>query len=133
MPWTKDQRRQVIAQLAARDGAICHYCQVPLETGGRPRPGEPYALLRIIAGRSFFYGRAPIEVDHITPRSEGGGDELSNLILSCSRCNGHRRVKPYAEYVQIVEAWKRHVNWPVLLAEIYAICGEPYPPSEVPQ
>ncbi len=26
-------------------------------------------------------------VDHVRPRSEGGTDELSNLVVSCADCN----------------------------------------------
>ena len=42
----------------------CEYCHAPEEvTGGR------------------------YQVDHILPRSLGGGDELANLAFGCSGCN----------------------------------------------
>src|SRR5215213_8798662 len=35
-------------------------------------------------------GASPIyrmQIEHITPRKHGGGDELDNLALACSECN----------------------------------------------
>lgn len=32
--------------------------------------------------------------DHIIPRSEGGSDDLNNLVLSCFRCNQERGNMP---------------------------------------
>lgn len=49
-------------EIFKRDGFICQYC------GGHP----PQAILH---------------VDHITPVAGGGGNEQSNLITACSRCN----------------------------------------------
>jgi 5-methylcytosine-specific restriction endonuclease McrA len=28
-----------------------------------------------------------IEIDHVIPRSEGGGDSITNLVTSCNACN----------------------------------------------
>ena len=51
-------------------------------------------LVRERAGRRCEYCHAPDEVtggryqvDHILPRSLGGGDELANLAFGCSGCN----------------------------------------------
>ena len=51
-------------------------------------------LVRERAGRRCEYCRAPEEVtgsryqiDHILPRSLGGGDEPENLALGCASCN----------------------------------------------
>jgi hypothetical protein len=45
-----------------RDGFTCQYC-------GRKTP------------------QVVLEVDHIIPRAEGGGDEMTNLVTSCYECN----------------------------------------------
>lgn len=45
-----------------RDGFTCQYC-------GRKTP------------------EVVLEVDHIIPKSKGGGDELENLVTSCWECN----------------------------------------------
>lgn len=42
--------------------------------------------------------------DHIIPRSLGGGNFISNLLLACQPCNGKRGNKPYAEFVAQVAA-----------------------------
>jgi len=46
-------------------------------------------------------------VDHIVPRSDGGTDDLSNLILACGPCNfakGGRRLAPEHEAELLAKA-----------------------------
>ena len=57
-------------------GRRCHYC------------GSVHALT----------------ADHLTPRSEGGSDEASNLVPACVTCNTSRRNRPYGEFLEIIEA-----------------------------
>lgn len=45
-----------------QSGYICHYCNAPANTA-----------------------------DHIIPRSQGGSDELSNLLPACHQCNSTRQ------------------------------------------
>ena len=33
------------------------------------------------------------QVDHIIPRSQGGSNDLSNLVCACSRCNASKGAK----------------------------------------
>lgn len=54
-----------------RDGWQCAYCQKHLE------------------GRDAT-------VDHITPKTAGGGDEPENLIAACRRCNGIKSDQMFA-------------------------------------
>lgn len=77
-PFCKHKRLKVFAQ----KGCTCVSCGV-----------EGTVLARGIdkgGGRHWdvytedFY---PLTVDHIVPKSKGGGDELSNLQPMCSRCN----------------------------------------------
>jgi hypothetical protein len=57
--------------LLARDGNSCHYCD---EVMGLPKDnGKHYPQ--------------EITIDHIVPRSIGGSNMLSNLVLACYRCN----------------------------------------------
>jgi hypothetical protein len=60
-------------------------------------------------------------VDHITPRSLGGSDELNNLALACRRCNERRYnfvagIDPETqETVPIfnprLQKWDKHFVW----------------------
>lgn len=50
-------------EILKRDGFQCRYC------GARPADG------------------AVLQIDHITPRAEGGTDEPTNLTTACRDCN----------------------------------------------
>ncbi len=56
-----------------RDGHVCAYC-------GR-RDAERY------------------ELDHIVPRSRGGSDRASNLVVACSDCNSAKGNAPVTEFL----------------------------------
>src|SRR2546425_8437248 len=43
-----------------------------------------------------------LSVDHILPKSLGGGDEEENLVTSCSLCNSMKGAKSAA---RIIETW----------------------------
>lgn len=78
--------------------------------------------------RCLFCGKAApeteLEIDHLQPRSKGGGDELENLATACRDCN---RGKSDTEASLFVRSWrnlegkffhsyqlvggKRHVQW----------------------
>ena len=60
----KDETKQVVRE---RANYLCEYC---------------HSLERLSASR--------FTIDHITPRSLGGSDELENLALACRRCNERR-------------------------------------------
>ena len=40
-----------------------------------------------------------LEIEHITPRSRGGSDNVSNLTLSCSDCNRKKGTKTLEEFL----------------------------------
>jgi 5-methylcytosine-specific restriction endonuclease McrA len=64
------QLRRVIIIL--RDGARCQYCSKPLT-----------------------YNQ--LTLDHVLPKSRGGGDELGNLVTCCERCNSFKANRTPAE------------------------------------
>jgi 5-methylcytosine-specific restriction endonuclease McrA len=37
-----------------------------------------------------FLSTAPLTIDHLTPQSLGGADDIENLALACRRCNERR-------------------------------------------
>ncbi|EQD24045.1 MAG: hypothetical protein D084_Lepto4C00616G0001 [Leptospirillum sp. Group IV 'UBA BS'] len=53
-------------------------------------------------GRSCAYcgaENAPLEVDHIHPRSRGGSDRISNLTLACRPCNERKGSNPVETFL----------------------------------
>ena len=42
----------------------------------------------------------PLQIEHIKPRSKGGSNRVSNLCLSCERCNIKKGVKPIEEFLE---------------------------------
>lgn len=69
-------KRLRIKAIYARDGALCHYC------------GRPLAALDEIP--DLIGGPLPDDfptLDHVVPRSKGGGHALRNLVVSCFPCN----------------------------------------------
>jgi len=40
----------------------------------------------------------PLEIEHMTPRSRGGSDRVSNLTLACHECNQKKGTKTAAEF-----------------------------------
>ena len=52
----------------------------------------------------------PLSVDHITPRSEGGTDQLSNLRVLCLRCNQSRNTGPKPQTDQRAHRQPEHTN-----------------------
>ena len=45
-------------------------------------------------------GFAVAQVDHVVPRSRGGTDEMSNLVLACSPCNSSKGAKNVDEWLE---------------------------------
>lgn len=71
-----------------------------------PRPYLPVAIQRAVIERAenrceycqshADYATETFAVEHIRPRSRGGTNELDNLALSCSGCNGRKYIKTEA-------------------------------------
>lgn len=62
------------AQVWAKTNGQCWYC------GKLMNPWEDFTI------------------DHMDPRKQGGGDELSNLVPCCKRCNSRKHAKTVEEY-----------------------------------
>lgn len=110
-----------------RDGFQCAYCgQVP-----------PNVIL---------------ELDHINPKSEGGGDDINNLLTSCFDCNRGKRnitlqkipskLKENLEVLQEKELQLKEYNKFIMLVEkriekdieeIAAVYSQLFPDSELVQ
>ena len=51
------------------------------------RAGKRCELCGVGEGDAAYEERLPLHVDHITPRSKGGSNELDNLQVLCRACN----------------------------------------------
>ena len=58
---SKDRRRRR-QTLLQRYGNVCYYC-------------------------GLTTSKDKLQMDHIVPRSKGGNNHISNLVLSCEKCN----------------------------------------------
>lgn len=66
---SKPKGRRVKPAIYAREDGRCFWCETPLR--------YEYSTL-----------------DHIVPRSRGGSNEQTNMVLSCRPCNNERDVMP---------------------------------------
>lgn len=48
-----------------------------------------------------------LEVDHITPRSKGGGDDISNLQALCYSCNAMKRDRDDTDFREVKASYER--------------------------
>lgn len=69
-------RRRTVRILAQRDGWECHYC------------GDVLDL-------------CSAQVEHWLPRSRGGNDRPSNLVLACRSCNLSKRARAPWEWLGV--------------------------------
>lgn len=84
---------------------LARYVRLP---HGRAVPVSRRGVLRRDSHRCAYCGGHATTVDHVVPRSRGGGDDWENLVACCVRCNNAKadrtleekgwllRVRPYA-------------------------------------
>lgn len=78
-----------------RDGRRCRHCE------------RPVRIVKLKDGE-----RQPKDMateDHKVPRCDGGGDELTNLLLACFDCN-NRRGNQSLETFALSEAARRELG-----------------------
>lgn len=57
--------------------------------------------------RPEFGFQNSVTVEHLLPRSQGGGNSVSNLQAACARCNRIRGVQDHDEFMQIAKTFLR--------------------------
>jgi len=87
MPTLDDRRR-----LHARDGYHCRFCGIPvIRKEIRQRFCKLYPQLAIWGRRNVEQHAAFqamwAQYDHVVPHAQGGGNDLSNLVVTCAPCN----------------------------------------------
>lgn len=80
---------RVAKQIKARDSHRCAYCGATEKSSG-----------------------AHMHLDHLTPRSKGGADVATNLVVACRRCNDARKELSLAA-------------WRVYAARVYSLTFDP--------
>lgn len=73
--------KRTAAAIEARDGHKCTYCGISAKKAG-----------------------APMHFDHLTPRSHGGEDKATNLVLACESCNsarGNMTLRQWRAYAEV--------------------------------
>ena len=79
-------------QLHARDGFHCRFCGIPViraEVRERIQRDYPQALRwgkRNVERHAAFFALWA-QYDHLLPHAHGGGNELSNIVVTCAACN----------------------------------------------
>jgi len=76
--WIRAEKRAAIYE---RDSWECVYC------GRGPRDK-----------RNMKQSQTILTLDHLTPRSQGGGNEARNLATACVKCNSARQDRSVADY-----------------------------------
>lgn len=70
--------------------------------------------------RTCVYCKAqglPLQIEHITPRSRGGSNRISNLAMACEKCNQKKGNRPLEEFLktkpELLKALLRQVKTPL--------------------
>jgi hypothetical protein len=81
MNWIRQEKRLAIY---LRDGLACAYCGHAVEGG------------------------ASLTLDHLKPHSHGGGNEETNLVTCCHRCNSSRGDRSVRSFCRAVAGYLNH-------------------------
>lgn len=76
-----------------------------------------------------------MHVEHVKPRSAGGGDTLANLRPACAACNLAKGAKPLAEYLAYRKQKGEPVDASAHRAGLRPTAGQMYipPPAALPR
>lgn len=105
---------------------LSRYVRMP---HARRVPVTRRGVLRRDIHRCGYCGRAASTIDHILPRSRGGGDSWENLVACCLRCNnvkGDRTPQEMGWSLRTTPRPPRGATWAVRGAERGDPLWEPY-------
>ena len=96
------------AQIEKRANGLCEYCKLPHDLSS-----------------------SPFVIEHILPISKGGTDDIENLALACSACNGskYNKTEAFDEISEKIvplfnprkEVWNEHFAWNDNFSEIIGL------------
>jgi 5-methylcytosine-specific restriction endonuclease McrA len=72
----------LVKAVAKRDGWDCHYCNKPVRPYNEV-PGGRETRLQFAA-----------TLEHIVPQSQGGTNDMENLVIACFQCNASKHARP---------------------------------------
>ena len=107
----RSERRSVPVPTVIR---LVHFVRVPF------RASAPLSRRAVFArdGGRCAYCHAPAEtIDHVLPRSRGGGHQWDNVVAACARCNHTKGDRTPAELgwrLHVVPAAPKGTAWRVL-------------------
>jgi 5-methylcytosine-specific restriction endonuclease McrA len=108
---------------------LAHYVRVPYS---RRIPVTRRGVLRRDGHRCGYCGRGAATVDHVLPRSRGGGDTWENLVACCLRCNNAKADRTPREMgweLRMTPQAPRGGTWTVRGADRQEPKWEPYLPA----
>lgn len=72
-----------------RDNFTCRYCGRGVSSEDLPvlKKSDDPALDELMVQMKLAKYEVTLEVDHVIPRSRGGGDDMGNLVTACRDCN----------------------------------------------
>lgn len=93
---SRQKKKKIREELSSIHGWKCFYCGRDLiPDGGYGKFLDPDSSSYVIP--DGFY--VPV-LDHKIPRVRGGKNEVDNLVLACSECNGKKNDKTVDEYMR---------------------------------
>jgi hypothetical protein len=93
MNWIRQEKRLAIY---IRDGLACVYCNANIED-------------------------TKLTLDHLTPYSQGGSNDASNLVTACLRCNSSRGVRSVEDFAAAVAGYLNGGTTPESITDFIAL------------
>jgi 5-methylcytosine-specific restriction endonuclease McrA len=86
-------------EVLKRDNFTCRYCGRSVSSEDLPvlKESDDPALDELMVQMKLAKYEVILEVDHVIPRSRGGGDDMDNLVTACKDCNRGKGARPLAE------------------------------------
>lgn len=79
--------KQKAQQLSSRVIRLLNYVKIPFAKMRTHKPSKS-AIYKRDGNKCMYCGSTKhLTIDHIIPRSKGGGDNYFNLVVACSKCN----------------------------------------------
>jgi hypothetical protein len=103
--------KQKAQQLSAHVIRLLNYVKIPFSKIATHKPSKN-AIYRRDAYKCQYCGSTKhLTIDHIIPKSKGGGDSWLNLVVACSHCNTKKGDK-YLEHsgLKLIRQPKAPVN-----------------------